>query len=213
MYEYSSVSASSYDPGALVAKLNDSSAEGWEVVSIVPTGGDVSAFLRREAATADGDDAGGSGDAVEAFVVGETVETWTAETGPDAEPAGEIATEVIVVEDVVEPDALPDSGVEEPAGWATAPEPEAPVETPAETAVVAEVPPEPEPVATEPVLAEQAEPEPSPAPTPQPAPVVTTPAGWYPDPSGRYELRYWDGTQWTEHVARQGQQFTDPPIP
>ena len=28
----------------------------------------------------------------------------------------------------------------------------------------------------------------------------------------RYELRYWDGTQWTEHVARQGQQFTDPPV-
>ena len=42
----------------------------------------------------------------------------------------------------------------------------------------------------------------------QPLPI----AGWYPDPSTRYELRYWDGTQWTEHVARQGQQFTDPPV-
>ncbi|NBW91915.1 MAG: DUF2510 domain-containing protein, partial [Actinobacteria bacterium] len=25
-------------------------------------------------------------------------------------------------------------------------------------------------------------------------------------------LRYWDGSEWTEHVARGGQQFTDPPI-
>ncbi|MBT4984514.1 MAG: DUF2510 domain-containing protein [Ilumatobacter sp.] len=38
------------------------------------------------------------------------------------------------------------------------------------------------------------------------------PAGWYADPSGRYELRYWDGNAWTEHVSRAGQQFTDPPV-
>ncbi len=38
------------------------------------------------------------------------------------------------------------------------------------------------------------------------------PAAWYPDPSNRFELRYWDGSEWTEHVARGGQQFTDPPI-
>lgn len=37
-------------------------------------------------------------------------------------------------------------------------------------------------------------------------------AAWYADPSGRYELRYWDGQEWTEHVARGGQQFTDPPV-
>jgi outer membrane biosynthesis protein TonB len=41
---------------------------------------------------------------------------------------------------------------------------------------------------------------------------ATAPAGWYADPSGRYELRYWDGTQWTEHVSRAGQQYTDPPV-
>ena len=40
----------------------------------------------------------------------------------------------------------------------------------------------------------------------------SVPAGWYADPSGRYELRYWDGTEWTEHVSRAGQQFTDPPV-
>ena len=38
------------------------------------------------------------------------------------------------------------------------------------------------------------------------------PAGWYADPSGRFELRYWDGNAWTEHVSRAGQQFTDPPV-
>ena len=41
---------------------------------------------------------------------------------------------------------------------------------------------------------------------------AVAPAAWYPDPSGRYELRYWDGAQWTEHVARAGSQFTDPPV-
>jgi len=25
-------------------------------------------------------------------------------------------------------------------------------------------------------------------------------------------LRYWDGAQWTEHVSRAGQQYTDPPV-
>ncbi|MEO8363195.1 MAG: DUF2510 domain-containing protein [Ilumatobacteraceae bacterium] len=38
------------------------------------------------------------------------------------------------------------------------------------------------------------------------------PSGWYADPSSRYELRYWSGSEWTEHVSRSGQQFTDPPV-
>ena len=38
------------------------------------------------------------------------------------------------------------------------------------------------------------------------------PAGWYADPSGRFELRYWNGNKWTEHVSRAGQQSTDPPV-
>ena len=73
---------------------------------------------------------------------------------------------------------------------------------------------EPVPVETEPAAepSPAPAPEPAPVPPPEPTPAVSTPAGWYPDPSTRYELRYWDGTQWTEHVARQGQQFTDPPV-
>ena len=34
--------------------------------------------------------------------------------------------------------------------------------------------------------------------------------GWYPDPSGLHEQRYWDGTRWTEHVADHGRQSVDP---
>ena len=37
------------------------------------------------------------------------------------------------------------------------------------------------------------------------------PADWYPDPWGRHEFRYFDGSQWTAHVASHGRQGTDPP--
>ena len=39
-----------------------------------------------------------------------------------------------------------------------------------------------------------------------------SPANWYPDPFGRHELRYWDGGQWTQHVASRGRQEIDPPV-
>ena len=38
----------------------------------------------------------------------------------------------------------------------------------------------------------------------------SSPAAWYPDPMGRHEVRYYDGTQWTEHVASHGRQSVDP---
>ncbi|HEV7203313.1 MAG TPA: phospholipid scramblase-related protein [Jatrophihabitans sp.] len=38
-----------------------------------------------------------------------------------------------------------------------------------------------------------------------------TPAGWYADPSGRHEKRYFDGQQWTEHVNSHGRPGIDPP--
>ena len=34
--------------------------------------------------------------------------------------------------------------------------------------------------------------------------------GWYPDPTGRYEARYWDGQKWTKHVSHYGAVGTDP---
>lgn len=36
------------------------------------------------------------------------------------------------------------------------------------------------------------------------------PANWYPDPTSRHELRYWDGDRWTDHVSDAGITGTDP---
>jgi putative membrane protein len=35
------------------------------------------------------------------------------------------------------------------------------------------------------------------------------PAGWYPDPSGRHEQRYWREGEWTEHVSDKGATAVD----
>lgn len=37
-----------------------------------------------------------------------------------------------------------------------------------------------------------------------------TEPGWQPDPTGRFQHRYWDGHQWTEHVSNAGVASTDP---
>ena len=39
--------------------------------------------------------------------------------------------------------------------------------------------------------------------------VVTVPAGWKADPTGRHQFRYWDGFHWTENVADAGEQSRD----
>ena len=44
-----------------------------------------------------------------------------------------------------------------------------------------------------------------PAATPAP-----TPPGWYPDPRGRHEHRWWDGAAWTANVADAGVTATNP---
>ena len=156
MQEFASVSVSSTDPSALAAKLTEMSAQGWSVVAIVPTAGDVTAFLSRTAH---------AGEAAAAT--------------PAVEPAHVAAP------------------VAEPAGWAVAPEPATPTVPAAEPAY-------------------QPAPSYQPAATYQPAqaaPAAASPApDWYADPSGRFDLRYWDGSKWTEHVSRGGQQFTDPPF-
>lgn len=36
------------------------------------------------------------------------------------------------------------------------------------------------------------------------------PANWYPDPMGRHEHRYYDGSAWTDHVSSHGRQAVDP---
>jgi hypothetical protein len=45
---------------------------------------------------------------------------------------------------------------------------------------------------------------------PPASPSAAAPAGWYADPAGRHEQRYWDGAQWTQHVTDGGRPSTDP---
>jgi len=38
------------------------------------------------------------------------------------------------------------------------------------------------------------------------------PPGWYADPFGRAQVRWWSGSGWTDHVATNGQEFIDAPL-
>lgn len=225
MQEFSSVTASSYDADALAPLLNEKSAEGWSVVAIVSAGSNIVAYLEREAS----EDAFAADTADAAAAVIETTEPVAEPAADDVadEPSiGETSAPTIaeVATAVAAADTAADTAapVDEPAGWASAPESAA--DTAVDTAV-AETEPviaatEPAIAAAEPVAPAAAEPaaaEPAAATTaatetPAAQPESTVPAGWYADPSGRFELRYWDGTAWTEHVSRAGQQFTDPPV-
>jgi hypothetical protein len=209
MQEFSSVTASSYDADALAPLLSEKSSEGWNVISIVSAGTNIVAYLSRETSgSAASYDTSGMSDAVvvesaEAAIVHDIV---VDESGGTSETAD---TTPISAGVVTELDA-----VDEPAGWGS--EPEAVTEPMASVEDLAAQIHEPEIAVAEPVA------EVAPAYVPaavvepavaEPAPVESTvPAGWYADPSGRYELRYWDGAAWTEHVSRAGQQFTDPPV-
>ena len=189
MYEFSSISVSSYDAASLADKLTERSSEGWDVVAIVPAGTNVTAYLRRATLGAGGLAAG---DAAAAGAV--DVAAFDTDSVEDG------------VEERIEEGATADaaSPVEEPAGWATEPEPSQP-----EAAVVE--PALPERQAETAAVAATAAPAET-AVQQQASSATAAPAGWYADPSTRYELRYWDGSQWTEHVSRAGQQYTDPPV-
>ncbi len=52
-------------------------------------------------------------------------------------------------------------------------------------------------------------PKPAAAPQPPDPPSPKTPEGWWPDPTGHHELRYWDGDEWTVHVSTGGTQSID----
>lgn len=219
MQEFSSISVSSYDAASLAEQLTEKSAAGWDVVAIVPAGTNVVAYLSRAASAAAAAVDTASGDTVSlsdaatsapAFTLGaDTAAETTEEAERDlaahpAEPAP------------AEPEEPEPSPVEEPAGWAVAPEPSEPTlpET-HETTWSPTLPTGATEATTYGEAAEpapQPEPEPQPRPEPEPAAAAAAPAGWYADPANRYELRYWDGSQWTEHVSRGGQQFTDPPV-
>ena len=48
-------------------------------------------------------------------------------------------------------------------------------------------------------------------PLPSPNGNDLTDAGWYPDPAGRHQHRYWKGRRWTDQVADNGVVTSDPP--
>jgi len=43
-----------------------------------------------------------------------------------------------------------------------------------------------------------------------PVPPSAAGAGWFGDPTGRHEMRYWDGARWTDAVSSGGVPATDP---
>lgn len=49
-----------------------------------------------------------------------------------------------------------------------------------------------------------------PSPGPAAPPPANAPAGWFPDPNGRHEHRYFNGQRWTADVADRGQRAVDP---
>ncbi len=141
MLEYAALTSA--DPSELARLMTERSAQGWEILQIVSTGTQVTAFVRRAAI---------------AGTVNNTA-TATAPT-PTSNPTPTSPT---------------------------------PISQPAATAA-----------SSNPVTATTS--------TSSSVGDAVAPAAWYPDPSGRYELRYWNGSAWTEHVSRNGQQFTDPPV-
>ena len=188
MYEFDSVSVSTYEAASLAAKLSEKSADGWEVVAIVPAGSDITAYVKR------------------------------AGTASVRRRRRAAATAAIASSAAAEPAATESTpaGTSEPAGWGTAPDAAAAGSTSWGQSASADSGwgsntgdhvvglgfgdhdrrHRSRAAATA---------------TAQPA-TPSVPAGWYHDPAGRYELRYWDGSAWTEHVSRNGQQYTDPPV-
>ena len=207
MQEFESISASSYDPSALATKLTAKAAEGWAVVAIVPTGGDVTAFVTRDtdganAASKPSTEASEPKDeaaAAPADKADDKADDQADDKADDA-PAPALPAKT---EAMIEPKSEP---VSEPSGWAIAPEPATPTVEPTGVQPTVTITPMStyEPAVTAAPAAAAA--------TPAAAAAPAVPAGWYADPAGRFELRYWDGSTWTEHVSRAGQQFTDPPV-
>lgn len=190
MYEFDSVRVSTYEAASLAAKLTEKSADGWDVVAIVPAGSDITAFLKRSSSGSDG---GGTADAT---------------TVMSSSAAGESAS-------VNEPEA---SEVSEPSGWGTAPAAAAGATSWGQTSGSDSGSSWGSGAATTPAESSggwgsSASTPAASAPTAPSTPATpSVPAGWYHDPAGRFELRYWDGSAWTEHVSRNGQQYTDPPV-
>jgi hypothetical protein len=140
MLEYAALTSS--DPADLARQMTERSAQGWEILQIVTSGTNITAFARRAAVTA------------------------------------QVSTPSVV--------STPATASATSATWSS---------TTASTAAST-------PVVTSPVNTSVA----------SSVGDAAAPANWYADPAGRFELRYWNGSAWTEHVSRNGQQSVDPPV-
>lgn len=250
MQEFSAISVSTYSADGLAEKLTEASRDGWEVVSILNAGSNITAYLARPAS----DTVSSTPAPDEPSTTGNGWEATPIEAIAD-EPVEVVSAPAIDEPPVVTPPVIEEPVVEQPAAaWA----PEQPViDTPADdlSGLENQFQPQPEPqpsladdiAALVPQIGDEpsaddatteapspfapslpgdqpaesvpaSQPEPTPTPEPEPAAAATTtatasaPQGWYDDPSGRFQYRYWDGGQWTEHVSRDGQQYTDPPV-
>ncbi len=136
MLEYAALTSS--DPADLARQMTERSAQGWEILQIVTSGTNITAFARRAAVTA-------QVSTPSVVSTPATSATWSSTTASTAASTPVVTSAV-------------NTSVASSVGDAAAP------------------------------------------------------ANWYADPAGRYELRYWNGSAWTEHVSRNGQQSVDPPV-
>lgn len=224
MQEFSSITASSYDAESLAPMLTAKSAEGWEIVSIVAAGTNIVAYLSRESAgsgsaSGESDDVSVAASSVAAAAVAEmpadastndSAAVVDTPTLPGNDTPYVPADSSIPTESAATPSAADDAAaaIAEPAGWAVAPDNDV-----AELAAQVGADDTATDTATDTAAAGMADSSDQAVDAAGgSAAESSVPAGWYADPSGRYELRYWDGGAWTEHVSRAGQQFTDPPV-
>ncbi|MEJ7799950.1 MAG: DUF2510 domain-containing protein, partial [Ilumatobacter sp.] len=184
-----------YEAGALADRLTEQAGDGWSVVAIVPTGSTITAYLSRDGGGASSTDSTSSVPTTSASPM-ESGHDDHGSSDHDADDGPSIpatTTGTLTGHDTAAADP-----VSEAPGWASgsgggggAAGSDEPVGSMPQT--------ESTPTASTPTESAGAA-------------AGAAPAGWYADPSSRFELRYWDGGQWTEHVSRSGQQYTDPPV-
>jgi hypothetical protein len=212
MYDFESVSVSSYEAASLAATLTEKSADGWDVVAIVPAGSDVVAYLRR-ARERNGDAVDGSGAQItdgtsNTIALGASTNDSPADlltpTSVSSEPSvADSADTADTDADITAPTSTPSSSETGGTGWGASDDAAAGAAAAGAAASGASA------------GGWSSGSDSSWSGSSQQAATPATPAvpaGWYADPAGRFELRYWDGSAWTEHVSRQGQQYTDPPV-
>jgi Protein of unknown function (DUF2510) len=199
MYDFESVSVSSFEAASLAATLTEKSADGWDVVAIVPAGSDVVAYLRRSSATDAEPDTDTDTD-TPAITDGTSNTLQLAESTSDSPadlltPTSVSSEPAVSTSDITSPTPSSSAGDTGGTGWGA---------TTGSAAGGWTSGSESSESSSWGGSAQQTA-----AATPA---TPSVPAGWYADPAGRFELRYWDGSAWTEHVSRGGQQYTDPPV-